>query len=68
MVINRLKNNKKNKDLMFIERIEEYIDKIQGNKAADTREIFNLVNHITTDPKAMKSRHTILPLRLKAFL
>ena len=29
---------------MFIERIEEYIDKIQGNKAADTREIFNLVN------------------------
>ena len=53
---------------MFIERIEEYIDKIQGNKAADTREIFNLVNHINTDPKALKSRHTILPLRLKAFL
>lgn len=53
---------------MFIERIEEYIDKIQGNKAADTREIFNLVNHITTDPKALKGRHTILPLRLKAFL
>lgn len=41
---------------MFIERIEEYIDKIQGNKAADTREIFNLVNHINTDPKAQKGR------------
>lgn len=44
---------------MFIERIEEYIDKIQGNKASDTRGIFNLVNHITTDLKALKGWHTI---------
>ena len=29
---------------MFIGIIEEYIDNIQGNKASDTRGIFNLVN------------------------